>query len=263
MSGNKPKGNRRVRFVLQDRDRHLMRELSIMRVVDREQAQEVAAFPSLRRSNRRLLALTREGLLRRIFVANAQVGQKALYTLSPKATALVGARLAGLPFRQTQFGASPFLMHRLAVNEIYLLLKYRPLPKPDMRLARWISFREPLTLATPLIPDGYFEVVAEGVIRTMFLEADLGTESLPVWQKKAQLYIQMALSGQFTEMFRQPQFRVLVIATTDLRLRHIRTIVAKATDKIFWFSTFDLIKQRGFWSPIWLRPAGDQLVPLL
>jgi protein involved in plasmid replication-relaxation len=263
MSGNKPKGNRRVRFVLQERDRYLLRELSTMRVIDREQAQVVVAFPSLRRCNRRLLALTREGLLRRIFVANAKVGQKALYTLSPKAAALVGARLGGLPFRQTQFGASPFLLQRLAINEIYLLLKHRLLPAPNMRLARWISFREPLTQASPLIPDGYFEVVTEGGTRAMFLEADLGTESLPVWQKKAQLYLQIALSGQFTEMFRQPQFRVLVIATTDRRLRHIRTIVAKATDKVFWFSTFEQIKQRGFWSPIWLRPTGDQPVPLL
>jgi hypothetical protein len=154
------------------------------------------------------------------------------------------------------------LLHRLAINEFYLTVKYRALPKPDMRLARWISFREPLTPAIPLTPDGYFEVVCSGAERAMFLEADLGSESSLIWQKKAQMYVQMALSGACNELFRQPQFRVLVIATTDQRLGHIRSAVAKFTDKIFWLSTFDEIKQRGFWSPVWLRPTGDQRLPL-
>jgi hypothetical protein len=72
----------------------------------------------------------------------------------------------------------------------------------------------------------------------------------------------MALSGAFTQLFQQPQFRVLVIATTDRRLRNIRAAIAKATDKIFWLSTFEQIKQHGFWSPVWLRPTGEQKLPL-
>jgi hypothetical protein len=255
-------GSRRVGLVVQERDRHLLRELGTMRVTDREQAQVVMDFRSVRRANRRLIALARAGVLRRIFIPNPVIGQKALYTLSPKGAALVGARLPGLPLRQSRFGASPFLLHRLAVNEFYLTLKYRHLPSADMRLARWISFREPLTPAIPLTPDGYFEIALGGNGRAMFLEADLGSESLLVWQKKAQLYIQMALSGAFTQMFRQQQFRVLVVATTDRRLQHIRTAVAKFTDKIFWLSTFDEIKQRGFWSPVWLRPTGNQRLTL-
>src|ERR1051326_5359309 len=244
-------GNRRVGAIVQERDRHLLRELGVMRVVDREQAQVVAGLPSMRRANRRLLTLVRASLLRRIFVANAKVGQRALYTLSPKAAALVGARLPGLPLRQSQFGASPFLLHRLAINKIYLTLKYRELPRPDRRLSRWISFREPLSQAIPLTPDSYFELVSDGNAKAMFLEADLGTEALPVWAKKTQLYLQMAHSGGFTDFFRQPPFRVLVIATTERRLENIRAAIAKLADKIFWLSTFDEIKQRGFWSTVW------------
>jgi len=256
-------GNRRVGLIVQDRDRLLLRELGTMRVIDREQARVVAGFNSVRRANDRLLMLTRAGMLRRIFIPNPSLGQKALYTLSPKGAALVGARLPGLPLRQSRFGASPFLLHRLAINEFYLTVKYRPLPGAGVRLARWITFREMLTPAIPLTPDGYFEIATDGVTRAMFLEADLGTESSLVWQKKAQLYVQMALSGACNELFRQSQFRVLVIATTDRRLQHIRTAVAKFTDKIFWLSTFEEIKQRGFWSPAWLRPTGDQRLPLI
>jgi hypothetical protein len=250
-------GNRRTGAVVQQRDRHLLRELDILRVIDREQAQVVMGFRSMRRANRRLLTLTRSGMLRRIFIANEAIGQKALYTASPQGAALAGSRLPGLPMRQSRFGSSPFLLHRLAINEIYLSLKYKTLPRPDSRFTRWISFREPLSQAIPLIPDGYFEIADGGNNRAMFLEADLGTEAIPIWQKKTQLYLQLALSGVFPQMFRQPQFRVLVVVTTERRLRNIRAAIAKSTDKIFWFTTFDQIKHCGLWSPVWLRPTGD------
>jgi len=263
MTGSKRIRSRRTGAVIQKRDRHLLHELGTMRVIDREQGQTVMGFASIRRTNRRLLKLTHAGLLRRIFIPNPPIGQKALYTLSPNGAALTGSQRAGLPLRQSLFGASPFLMHRLAINEIYLTVKYRELPGADMRLQRWISFREPLSQAVPLTPDGYFELVTGNAVHPMFLEADLGTESLPVWQKKTQTYLQLALSGKFSELFRQPKFRVLVIATTDRRLRHIKSAIAKDTDKIFWLSTFELIKERGFWSSVWLRPSGDQPLPLL
>jgi hypothetical protein len=256
-------GSKRIGCIVQERDRHLLRELGVMRVINREQAQIITEFPSVRRANRRLLALTRAGMLRRIFVPNTVFGEKAVYTLSSAGAALVDSRLPGLALRQSRFGASPFLLHRLEVNEIYLTVKYRRLPKPDMRLSRWISFREPLTQAIPLTPDGYFEIANEGASRAMFLEVDLGTESMPVWTKKTQLYLQMALSGSFTELFRQQQFRVLVIATTERRLQHIRSVIAKSTDKVFWISTFDDIKLHGFWSSIWRRPTGDQRLQLI
>ena len=261
-AGTKRRGRRRMGAIVQPRDRRLLGELDIMRVIDREQAQAVSGFDSIRRANRRLLKLTRVGLLRRIFVPQPPLGQKALYTLSPHGAAISGARLPGLPFRQS-FGQSPFLLHRLAINQIYVIVKYRPLPLATMSLARWTSFRKPLTEAVPLIPDGYFEIACGGAVHAMFLEVDLGTESLPVWRKKIQLYLELALSGCFPDLFRQGKFRVLVIATTEQRLRHIRKVTAAATEKIFWLSTFDQIKQRGFWSPVWLRPTGDRQQPLI
>ena len=63
------RGNKRPAIVVQERDRHLLRELAVMRIVDREQAKTVAGFGSTTRVNARLLGLTREGLLRRFFSA--------------------------------------------------------------------------------------------------------------------------------------------------------------------------------------------------
>src|SRR5262249_27709999 len=112
-------------------------------------------------------------------------------------------------------------------------------------------------------PDGYLEIAAKEATRAMFLELDRGTEALKVWQQKIAYYLQLALSGVFQQQFRQPQFRVLVVANTERRLANIRSTVAKSTDKIVWFTTLDAIKRDGFWSPIWLRPLGDQRQSLI
>jgi hypothetical protein len=90
MAGNKG-------MVIQERDLRLLRELGVMRVVDREQAAIVAGFASTTRVNARLLALTRSGLLRRFFLGTTAGGTKALYALSAK-----GAQLVGVPLRGPQ-----------------------------------------------------------------------------------------------------------------------------------------------------------------
>ena len=66
-------GNNRRGFVIQDRDRHLLSELGVMRILDREAAKLVAGFSSTRRVNDRLLQLTRAGLMRRFFVGSVEL----------------------------------------------------------------------------------------------------------------------------------------------------------------------------------------------
>src|SRR5579863_3232566 len=88
-------GNNHQGTILQDRDRHLLRELAVMRVIDREQAKCVAGFGSTTRANDRLLGLTRAGLLRRFFLGTKAGGKKAIYALSPN-----GAKLVDVPLRR-------------------------------------------------------------------------------------------------------------------------------------------------------------------
>ena len=142
-------------------------------------------------------------------------------------------------------------------------MKYLPIPFPGVRFYRWITITEPLSKALPLIPDGYFELETPSGIRVAFLEVDLGTEALPVWEKKIQFYLQLALSGEFARLFRNPQFRVLVILNSERRLENLRKLVAKKTDKIFWFSSFATINRDSLWSSVWLRPTGNQTQSLL
>src|SRR6266849_8244063 len=87
-------GNEHQRVVLQSRDRRLLEELALLRIIDREQAKIIAGFGSTTRANTRLLALTRAGFLRRFFLGTNAGGTKALYAISRQ-----GAELAGIPHR--------------------------------------------------------------------------------------------------------------------------------------------------------------------
>jgi hypothetical protein len=111
--------------------------------------------------------------------------------------------------------------------------------------------------------NGYFEIETGAGIRPMFLEADLGNQAMRVWEQKTRSYLQFAISGGFTRLFRQQQFRVLVITTSQRRLAKIRSVIARQTDKLFWLSDFQSINRASFWSSVWLRPKGDQRLTLI
>jgi protein involved in plasmid replication-relaxation len=257
-------GNSRRGLVIQERDRRLLGELAIMRVIDREQAKCVAGFQSTRRVNSRLLILTRAGLLRRFFLGTSGGGQKALYALSQ-----AGAKLVDVPFRGPRRArdavlvADFFVTHQLSINHIYCLLKFRPIPVPDATFAKWMSFYEPLDAGIHLIPDGYVEILTPQKALATFIEVDLGHEALSVWKRKVETYLRYAISGNFEKRFGRPQFRVLVVTNSKRRMHSLRKATTTLTDKIFWFSTFDAIERDGFWTAIWFRPNTNQCQSLL
>jgi hypothetical protein len=257
-------GNNNNGFILQDRDRHLLRELAVMRVIDREQAKCVAGFGSTTRANDRLLGLTRAGFLRRFFLGTKAGGKKAIYALSRN-----GARLVDVPFRgprrtQNEVLVADFLLtHQLHINQIYCALKYRPIPIVEVRFLQWLSFYEPLEASTRLIPDGYLEVLTPEKTVAAFLEVDLGYEGRSAWKAKVRNYLRYAVSGNFATRFGVPQFRVLVVTDSERRMQSLRAATLGLTDKVFWFTTFRSITNDGFWSKVWLRATGEERQCLL
>src|SRR5262249_25444655 len=157
---------------------------------------------------------------------------------------------------------SQFLAHQQAVNQVFMLARFRPLPE-GFACARWLSFREALSPSVPLLPDGYFEVTHGGAVHPMFLEADLGTESSTVWKRKVELYLKLALGGEFERIFREKRFRVLVVLPSLRRLESVRRTVLKRTEKLFWFTTQDRLDKEGLCGPVWLRPKGTERIQLL
>jgi hypothetical protein len=257
-------GNEHHGMVIQERDRHLLRELSVMRVIDREQAKTVAGFGSTTRANVRLLLLTRAGLLRRFFLGTSGGGKKALYALSPKGAQLVDVPQRGPRRRKDESLATDvFVQHQLIVNQIYCVLKYGTIPLRGVNFHRWVAFHQPLTSGLRLIPDGYVELATPVGIVAMFLEVDLGNESLTVWKEKVGNYLQLAISGECHRLFGQDRFRVLVVVNSERRLLSIRKVVSASTDKIFWFTSLPSVIRDAFFAPVWLRPKGEERLPLI
>jgi hypothetical protein len=257
-------GNNRRGIVIQERDRQLLRELAVMRVIDREQAKCVAGFGSTTQVNGRLLGLTRAGLLRRFFLGTKAGGQKALYALSR-----AGAKLVDVPFRGPRRAhdevlvADFFVTHQLSINRIYCALKFRPIPVADTTFGKWLSFYEPLEAGSRLIPDGYVEIQNPMKTLAAFLEVDLGHEGLSVWRSKVESYLRYAVSSSFSKRFGVPQFRVLVITNTERRMHSLRAATLGLTDKIFWFSTLEPVEREGVWAPVWLRAKSEEFQSLL
>jgi hypothetical protein len=264
MDGNKrtAKQGRRRGFILQPRDFVILRELAQMRVADREQLKIVARFGSTTRVNTRLLALVRAGLLRRFFLGSGG-GRKALYALSMKGSQLINVPYRGPRRRQNEMLiADFFIQHQLFINAVYCDLKFGAIPLPQVAFVKWLAFHEPLAPGLDLIPDGYVEFSTPSGIDASFIEVDLGHEGLAVWKEKTQRYLQLARSGEYQKQFKQPRFRVLVLANSVRRMQSIRAAVAGITEIIFWFAPQVAVTREKFFGPFWLRPTGNTHQPL-
>jgi len=255
-------GNRTA-LVIQERDRKLLHEFSVFRVIDREQAKLIGGFGSTTRANARLLALTRAGLLKRAFVGTTAGGRKALYSVTPHGAAVLGESVRGLnrPADSILVG-DLFVEHQLAVNAVLLAFRHQKTPG-GVRFIRFSVFAAPLSPDARIIPDGYVEAEIAGKVRSMFLELDRGTESSDIWNRKIDAYLKFAVSGDFLANFHQSQFRVLVVCITERRKESLIRTVQKRTDKIFWFTTLTAINHHGLWNAIWVRPNDNQLRSLI
>lgn len=224
----------------------------------------MAGKASTTRANARLLALTRAGVLRRFFLGTTGAGQKALYALSAKGAQLVGVPLRAPRRRKDETLVADYaVQHQLIVNEIYCAAKYRPMNLDGVSFRRWIPLHKPVLPGLHLIPDGYVEWQTSSRVVRAFLEIDLGNEGLTIWKEKVNNYLQLALSEEHEERFRNNLFRVLVIAPSERRLRSIRTAVVALTQQVFWFASLEAIRAQGLFTSVWLRPTGDERTPLL
>jgi len=248
-------------LILQPRDLSLLGELFIMRVADREQLRIAAGFGSTTRINTRLLALLRAGLLRRFFLGSGG-GRKALYALSMKGAQLIQVSFRGPRRRQNEMLiADFFVQHQLSINAIYCDLKFGTVPVPQVKFVNWQAFHEPLAAGLSLIPDGYVEFITPSGIDASFIEVDLGHEGRSVWEEKARHYFQLAESGEYERQFKQPRFRVLVIANSARRMHSIRDAVAEITEQVFWFAPLEAVIGEKFFGSVWLRPTGETYQP--
>ena len=244
-------------LILQPRDLLLLRALSELRILTRDQTAALSGFHSTTRVNVRLSKLRHARLIQRYFVAGATGSRCSVYALTRR-----GAQTVQLPFQPLKWSAdsvvlgNAFAAHQLALNDVRIAMS-----ESGQMLALWKTLDEPISPAAKLVPDALIERKIDDMWRSMFLEVDLGTETLPTWTMKTRHYLHFATGGDYRKIIQADRFGVLVATDSEARLRLLRTHIAKLTPKLFWFTTLNIIKQQGFWSPIWLRPEGDQQTP--
>jgi hypothetical protein len=213
--------------------------------------------------NTRLLKLRRAGLLKRFFFVSAEGGKRAIYSLTRRSAELIGTGLNDIKRPADSFLlGDKFIAHQLALNQVYCSCLFKP-PPSAISVKSWRTFRKSLSPAHPVIPDAYFEIHSNESVRPMFLEVDLGTEGLTVWNNKIEQYLNFAASGEFAGQFQNNRFSVLIVVDREPRLHSLRASISKVTAKLFYLTTFQRIKDHGFWAAIWLRPEGEQTQSLI
>jgi Replication-relaxation len=215
----------RAGVILQPRDRVLLEALRVLRLIDREQAEVLAPFGSIPRANARLLQLCRAGLLRSFRWGSISGGRKCLYYLP-----------------STRLGRSLSIEHELALGDVYAGFHGCGV--------EWIRPDQPLAPECPVIPDG---IVSIGGLPHL-VEVDRGTEALSVIAKKADSYLALAMSGQAEAALGNRRFRVCIVTTSERRLRNLARVIAGRTEKLFWLTTLDQLRQKSPWGEIWSRP---------
>jgi len=252
-------GTKKRVIVVQPRDLQLMRAMTVMRLIDREQARVVAGFRSVTRANARLLLLFQAGYLRRTFVGSVGCGRKAIYALTTSGALLIGIEPAMLKqpvgnIRQGQL----YYEHQLKLNQIYLQLRGLREVTPSHQLLSWQTFSRPIVPNLPLIPDAYCLVETSSGNLACFIEADLGTETRRIWKQKVSVYYSLAVSGEFERHFHQKQFRVLVVTTSQRRIRHLQEVIRQQTEKMFFLISFEDLQRDGLLGAKWYRPRGNE-----
>lgn len=248
-------GNNCSPIMLTARDLALLRILAEAKLLDRDQIQTLLNFGSVTRINDRLSRLHAAGLLHRYFVGTVAGGRKGLYALSQRGANTIGRGKVWKLQRADDalLVGESFVAHQLAVNWCWISMKC----DPNSNLIRFVRFTESITTALPLMPDGYAELNVSGDVQPVFLEVDLGNEASRIWDRKVELYLRLATSGEFQQIFQQPRFKVAVVCTSERRVLNLRRTVRKQTSKLFYFSVLETTKRDGFAAPHWLRPESD------
>src|SRR6202000_2958188 len=116
-----------------------------------------------------------------------------IYSLTKRSAELIGSAPNGIHRPADSFLlGDKFIAHQLALHQVYCAgLLRKPLPD-EITVRGWRTFRNPLSPSHSLIPDAYFEIPSIESVRPMFLEVDLGTEGLTVWNKKIEQYLNFA-----------------------------------------------------------------------
>jgi len=245
------------------RDIQVVLDVYACRALRRDQVQRLH-FPSRNTANERLKRLYQHRFLQRRWlpVEYGQGAGQAIYLLDRRGADLVAEKL-GIPrdaigWRRTWNQVnSPFLQHRLMVNDIRIAFTLAA-KQEGYRVERWLdqddlAVNPPrVAITTPsgavrevaLIPDAYLVLNLGDRRACFFMEADRGTVPGRRWRERVQAYLAYVRGGGYEERFGSRSLRVVVICTGEGRARSLR----RATERVggsalFWFTRLSQVKE--------------------
>ena len=286
------------RLLLQERDFALLHDIARYRLLTTSQIEilrqsdtrHALRFPSRLTLTRRLKLLFHHGYVQRIARPLSQGSLEPVYLLDAQGVKTLQRHLfdqgrddTGIK-PKTALPKAVALEHLLSVNQFRFSLEiacaatiYGSVHGSDAErreLVQWrsgdaVKFAVPIavpgerTQTVRLIPDGFFAVRTRGQRLFYFLEADRGTESLPVLAAKCRAYYAYWQSGGFGRDFSlsaQVAFRVVFVLHSQRRLEAMGKVVASLPNgqRMFWFATEDEIVPHRVLEPVFHEVGSKQ-----
>ena len=189
----------------------------------------------------------------------------------------------GLPLEQLNWVKRPRwgqVAHDLAVADFRIDVLIFTRRYPAFQIGAWYSegvfrrWKDVVTFPTEkgvtkkrVTPDGYFEILLNGKTFRLLFELDMATRDNPNFiLEKARPCLAYIKSDPYRERFGHNAGRVLVVTTSALRLKYMKTRTESALGKaasVFLFSTFELVNSDTVLTePIWQRGNENDPVPL-
>lgn len=273
-------------FRWQPRDFEVLRAVNDCQVLLTRQIETLLFNGKQSPTQRRLSRLYQYGFLERHAIVNvtpAPASALTVYTLTKQGGQVLIDRFGyehGQMHISTKEGLSwKFLDHLLLINDVRIavtvcaqqqgfnLIEWRDEPvfraHPDIVQ---VGEKTGKAAMKPVLPDGFFALrVPQGTAR-FFLELDRGTEPHHKFKPQIQVYDAYIQSGQYEKRYQAKGIRVLVITTTPLRLKNLKTVTAQVVGehKNYWFTTFNEIKpETVLTAPIWQRLDNATRYPLI
>jgi hypothetical protein len=251
---------------LESRDRQVLAETFLSRVVRRDDLIGLGFFGSVPRCNARLLALKEEGYLRsKSHLGGAEL-RAPLYICSATGVRVAAAELDIAPDEAIEAHRAGVrdlaIRHALKCTDLRLQFKRDLIECESLCLAEWsqefLCHHEFTTSGDRTVvikPDALAVLESEGRAHHLFIEADLGNAALPKYREKINRYCQYEATGAFADAYGAEAFSVLTVTTDERRLTNLLRV---AEDLPFLFTTWKRVAAAHLVGPVVTSSRGDQ-----
>ncbi len=264
-----------AKLCLQERDKTLLADLFLQRLMSRDQIIELGYFGSVPRCNNRLKKLVDHGFIRRHEFSSWGSGSQSLYGPGQAATQIIASKL-GLDISdvigQTRRDVPPMLLaHTLGLVDLrirfdrdamrYRLDEFEWLPEARCRHEYSVKQASSAWQRHIVKPDAFTRWMIGGKVTCFFVELDLGHVSQGAFTKKVEAYQRYLGLGAFGQVYESSQFDVLVVTTGERRLAHLKSVTGRCQQPRFLFTTGQRLLAAGPLGAIWEHAEGFITLP--